>query len=72
MRMTVQPGKRFGFPKTLFDRPPGEGEVEMAGDGSVVLSFVADDIYASKATRRFSITFNRSELDMIRDATGPV
>ncbi|WP_163264441.1 hypothetical protein [Chelativorans alearense] len=70
MKMTVQPGKRPGLPKALFNRDLRTSDIEVDETGVVTLTFVGDDIYTPRATQRFSITLGQNEIEMMVEAMG--
>lgn len=71
MQISVRPGKKEGFPKTIFDRPVDTDDVDLDvdDDGNVIMTIVADDIYAPKSTRRYSIKLDEEDLEAILRAS---
>ncbi|WP_159585532.1 hypothetical protein [Chelativorans xinjiangense] len=70
MKMTVQPGKRPGLPKALFNRDLRMSDIEINEAGAVTVTFIGDDIYTKNATQRFSITLSQNEIEMVVEAIG--
>jgi hypothetical protein len=67
MKVLVQPGKREGVPKVIFDGALEEADIALE-EGQLVLSIVADDIYTKNATQRYTITLDADDRTCLEQA----
>lgn len=68
MKMFVQPGKRDGVSKVIFDGALQEANIVLE-EGQVVLSIIADDIYTKNATQRYTVVLDPEDQACITQAS---
>ncbi|MEC9244652.1 MAG: hypothetical protein VYB05_07775 [Pseudomonadota bacterium] len=66
MEVKVRPGKKDGDPKLIYREKITKDHIELVDDDTVRLTILTSDMYMDNATRRYTITLGRDELDVIQ------
>lgn len=69
MRLSAQPARKPGSPKSLYSAPLQIEDVQIDENGDVTVSIIADDIYSKNSTQRYQITLTEAEITLLSRGT---